>query len=68
VNLFGYLMLSSATRGDGLKRVARFQRVLTEQPWMAIDDLGAFVRIRVGIAHGDAELRTRWRSTPCWTS
>ena len=57
VNLFGYLMLSSATLGDGLKRVARFQRVLTEQPWMAIDDTGAFVRIRVGIEHGDAELR-----------
>jgi AraC-like DNA-binding protein len=57
VNLFGYLMLSSATLGDGLERVARFQRVLTEQPWMTLDDSGACVRIRVGIEHGDAELR-----------
>jgi AraC-like DNA-binding protein len=57
VNLISYLMLSSATLGDGLKRVARFQRVLTEQPWIAIDDSGAVVRIRVGLEHRDAELR-----------
>ncbi len=57
VNLFGYLMLSSTTLGDGLRRVARFQRVLTDQPWLGIDDSDARVRIRVGIEDGDEELR-----------
>jgi AraC-like DNA-binding protein len=57
VNLFGYLMLSSATLGDGLRRVVRFQRVLTDQPWMAIDDSGSSVRIRIGIDADNEELR-----------
>lgn len=57
VNLFGYLMLSSTTLGDGLRRVARYQRVLAAVPWIAIDDSGAGVRVRVGIEHGDPEFR-----------
>ena len=33
VDLFGYLMLSSATLGDGVRRVARYQAVLTGRSW-----------------------------------
>jgi AraC-like DNA-binding protein len=57
VNLFGYLMLSSTTLGDGLRRIARYQRVLTGVPWIAIDDSGAGVRVRVGVERGDPEFR-----------
>jgi AraC-like DNA-binding protein len=57
VNLFGYLMLSSTTLGDGLRRVAHYQRVLIAVPWVAIDDSGVGVRVRVGTEHGDSEFR-----------
>jgi hypothetical protein len=57
VNLFGYLMLSSATVGSGLRRVARYQPVLTGVPWIAIDDSGAAVRARVGVEYGGPESR-----------
>jgi AraC-like DNA-binding protein len=50
-------MLSSATVGDGLRRVTRFQRVLTDQPWLEIDDSGSSVRISVGLQTEDEELR-----------
>lgn len=53
VNVFGYLMLSSATVGDGIHRVARYQGVLTGKPWIAIEDEPAGVRIQVGIEHED---------------
>jgi len=44
VNLFSYLMLSSATSGEGLGRAARYQRVLARVPWISIDDSGSYRR------------------------
>ncbi len=57
VNLFGYMMLSSATLGQGIHRVARYQQVLTGDPWIAVEESGEEVAIRVGIERGDAEFR-----------
>jgi AraC-like DNA-binding protein len=57
VNLFGYLVLSSATLGDGLERVARFQRVLMSAPILDLDASGDPVRVQVGLQSGDAEMR-----------
>ena len=56
VNLFGYLMLSSATVGAGIKRVARYQRVLTETPWVEFDDADP-KHLQVGVPFGGNELR-----------
>jgi AraC-like DNA-binding protein len=55
VNLFGYLILSSATVGDGLRRVARFQGALTDVPWLAAEDAGSSVRVRVGLQRARPE-------------
>jgi AraC-like DNA-binding protein len=57
VNLFGYLMLSSATLGDGVRRVARYQGVLTGQPWLRFEEDPAQTRLRVGIEHTDPDTR-----------
>jgi AraC-like DNA-binding protein len=57
VNLLGYLLLSSATLGAGLRRVDRYQRVLTNEPWVAVLDSGSSVRLRVGAARGDPAFR-----------
>ena len=56
VNLFGYLMLSSATIGAGIKRVARYQQVLTEVPWIEVDESDP-TRLRVGSQVGGNEFR-----------
>jgi AraC-like DNA-binding protein len=58
VNLFGYFMLSSATLRDGLHRIGRYQGVLTEKPWIAIEDEPSGARIQVGIEHEDPEIRS----------
>jgi AraC-like DNA-binding protein len=57
VNLFGYLILSSATLGEGLERVARFQGVLMDVPALIVDPSVDPVRVRVGMQCGDAEVR-----------
>jgi AraC-like DNA-binding protein len=57
VNLFGYLMLSSATLGAGIRRVARYQRALAGAPWVELAEDGDSLRLRVGAAVGDAEFR-----------
>jgi AraC-like DNA-binding protein len=58
VNLFGYLMLSSATLGDGIQRVARYQDVLTGQPWLRlVEGEAPSTRICVGIVHADPDSR-----------
>ncbi len=58
VNIFGYLLLSSATLGEGLRRVAAYQRALTSEPWIAIlEDDEECVRIRVGMEDGEEETR-----------
>jgi len=51
VNLFGYLMLSSATVLDGLRRVARYQCVLTDRPWVALEEESDVIRV---VANVDA--------------
>jgi AraC-like DNA-binding protein len=56
VNLFGYLMLSSATLGDGIRRVARYQSVLTGKPWLSIEEHASVVQIRVGVTHEDPDI------------
>jgi AraC-like DNA-binding protein len=52
VNLLGYLLLSSATLGAGLRRVDHYQRVLTGEPWLALTEAGSSLRVRVGAARG----------------
>jgi AraC-like DNA-binding protein len=47
VNLFGYLMLSSATLLDGLHRVVRYQSLLTDAPWVKLDDSSKEIRVIV---------------------
>jgi len=55
VNLFGYLMLSSATIGAGLHRVARYQAVLTGKPWIKIEEEATCVRVRIGMTEGNPD-------------
>lgn len=57
VNLFGYLMLSSATLGEGLHRVGRYQAVLTGKPWLEVVDEPSRTRLRVGIVNDDSDTR-----------
>jgi AraC-like DNA-binding protein len=57
VNVFGYLMLSSATIGAGITRVARYQRAVTEVPWIEVDDDANPTRIRVGSSLGSEDFR-----------
>ena len=57
VNLFGYLMLSSATLGVGMKRVARYQQVITGVPWIELDEESDPIRLRVGAATGSDAFR-----------
>jgi AraC-like DNA-binding protein len=57
VNIVGYLLLSSATLEEGLRRVAHYQRALTGAEWIAIEDGERWVEIRVGMAHGDEDVR-----------
>jgi len=57
VNLLGYLLLSSATLGAGLRRVDRYQLVLTGEPWIALREIGGAVRVRVGVERGDPAFR-----------
>ncbi len=57
VNLFGYLMLSSATLGAGIQRVARYQQVITGVPWIELEDDSDATRLRVGAAIGSEEFR-----------
>jgi AraC-like DNA-binding protein len=56
VNLFGYLMMSSATLGDGIRRVARYQGVLTGKPWLSLEDQPSGVRLQVGLANVDPDI------------
>ena len=57
VNLFGYLMLSSATLGAGMRRVARYQQVITGAPWIELEDGSDATRLRVGAAVGSDQFR-----------
>src|SRR5215470_8466631 len=45
VNIFGYLALSSSTLGEGLTRVARYQRVVSSRGFLSLEDG------RDGVAH-----------------
>jgi AraC-like DNA-binding protein len=38
VNVFGYLALTSATLGEGLARVARYQRLVAGRSWLELRD------------------------------
>ena len=57
VNLFGYLMLSSATLGVGIARVARYQQILAGAPWIELDEGSAPVGLRVGVESGSDDFR-----------
>jgi AraC-like DNA-binding protein len=45
VNLFGYLMLSSGTLFDGLRRVVRYQSLLTDIPWIKLEESSTLIRL-----------------------
>ncbi len=57
MNLFGYLLLSSETVGEGVERVARYQQALTGVPWISIQPDESSLCMRVGMQHGDREIR-----------
>jgi len=57
VNLFGYLMMSSATLGAGVRRVARYQQVLAGVPWLETDEETASTRLRIGAAARGDDVR-----------
>src|SRR5262245_44751493 len=57
VNLLGYLLLSSATLGAGVRRVCRYQLVLTADPWIGVEEIAGSVRVRVGTESGDPGFR-----------
>lgn len=57
VNLFGYLLMSSATLGDGVRRVARYQQVLAGVPWLETDEETASTRLRIGAAARGDDVR-----------
>lgn len=57
VNLFGYLLMSSATLGAGIRRVARYQQVLTGSPWLEADEDTASTRFRIGAAARSDDVR-----------
>jgi AraC-like DNA-binding protein len=57
VNLLGYLMLSSATLLDGLHRVARYQSLITNSPWLEIEESSNEVRVRVDSKSLDPAVR-----------
>ncbi len=57
VNLFGYLMLSSATPGVGVRPVARYQQVLTEVPWIEAHEDSDPTRLRIGAAVGSDDFQ-----------
>ncbi len=57
VNLLGYLLLSSATLGAGLRRVDRYQVALMAEPWIALRESGTSIRVRVGAERGDPGFR-----------
>ncbi len=57
VNVLGYLLLSSATLGEGLARIARYQGVISGAPWFALRDDGEFAVLELGLARGDEEFR-----------
>ena len=58
VNLFGYLLLSSATLGVGIARVSRYQQVLTGAPWIEWDEESDPARLRIGAAAGCDEFQS----------
>ena len=57
VNLFGYLMMSSATLGKGIERIARYQTVLTGVPWIEVDAESDPPRVGVGALEGSDDFR-----------
>jgi AraC-like DNA-binding protein len=57
VNLFGYLMMSSATLGAGVRRVARYQQVLAGVPWIEMDEDTTSARFRIGAAARSDDVR-----------
>ena len=57
VNLFGYLLLSSETLGDGVERVSRYQRILVGKPFISTHRTAREARVRVGSPFRDPEAR-----------
>ncbi len=55
VNLLIYLMLSSATLGEGMTRVARYQAVVSGTPWIGLRADDGLAYVRVGSEGGDPE-------------
>lgn len=47
VNILGYLMLSSATVGEGLERAIRYHRVITGENWIEIEKRANSMLIRL---------------------
>jgi AraC-like DNA-binding protein len=45
VNVFGYLALTSATLGEGLARVARYQRLVAGRSWLTLHDEAGVERV-----------------------
>src|SRR5215468_5744037 len=57
VNVFGYLALSSATLGEGLTRVARYQRLVSGRSFLEVHEDGAVTRVELAPEEPNAEAR-----------
>src|SRR5262245_31461021 len=57
VNVFGYLALSSATLGEGLTRVARYQRLVSGRSFLEVHEEGDVTRVELAPEEPDLEAR-----------
>src|SRR5262245_1047011 len=57
VNVFGYLALSSGTLGEGLTRVARYQRLVSGRSFLEVHQDDAVTRVELAPEEPNAEAR-----------
>ena len=57
VNVFGYLALSSATLGEGLTRVARYQRLVSGRAFLEVHEDAGVTRVELAPEEPDPEAR-----------
>lgn len=53
VNVASYLLMSSRTVREGVERVVRFQRLITQASRISLDDEGGRIVLHFGLAGGD---------------
>lgn len=56
INVASYLLMSSRTVGEGVERVTRFQRLISQASRIFVEPQGSQVLIRFGFAGGDLQV------------